>query len=105
MRIIDLLNLIAKGEEVPKKIRYKGEEYHKHKGNDTYYLPPNESNTWEVDTYHLNREIEIIEEGKKIKKFYRNNAIWEEQARDLDYMFKDKIDELIDIINDMRDKE
>lgn len=68
IKIIDLLNKITKGEEVPKKIIYKGKEYHKNKGNDTYYLPPNPSKTWEVDTYDLNDEIEIIEEDKDIEE-------------------------------------
>lgn len=83
MKIIDLLNKIAKGEEVPKKIKYDG---------DIYILESDE--IFEAFTYktidynkfntdgerlgkalfldncymHLYSEVEIIEEDKKIEK-------------------------------------
>ena len=75
MKIIDLLNKIADGEKVPKKIKY-GEYYYglEKKYNDdweeyeygykTYtggYL-----NIWRENA--LNEEVEIIEEDKKIEK-------------------------------------
>ena len=78
MKVIDLLNKIANGEEVPKRIRYKG---------DCWYLKQNYANrlpyysngydkdnlfTGEEEDYFshsLNDEVEIIEEDKKIEKF------------------------------------
>ena len=78
MKVIDLLNKIANGEEVPKKIFYKtGGEY-----TGGYYWIYDESCRDYIDkagdyvfnagNYHiidmLNMEVEIIEEDKKIKK-------------------------------------
>ena len=36
MRVIDLLNMISKGEEVPEKIKYEDDSYI-HIGNYCYY--------------------------------------------------------------------
>lgn len=41
IRIIDLLNLIANGEEVPKKIRLFGDEFKKKAMNIILYIPQN----------------------------------------------------------------
>ena len=65
MKIIDLLNKIANGEEVPKKINYDGKIYdyedRDYFTSDYGYL---------FDRYNvsgmLNDEVEIIEEEKKI---------------------------------------
>ena len=63
MKVIDLLNKIANGEEVPKRIYYFNREF---------YL---KENTYFGDTFtlmhyiqeeDLNDEVEIIEEEKKI---------------------------------------
>ena len=76
MKIIDLLNKISKGEEVPKKIRIYGR-------NDSIYEWQSITNTnlyhyfnidtharmgsdWKLDGRILNNEVEIIEEEKKI---------------------------------------
>ena len=66
MKVIDLLNKIANGEEVPKRIEYDGIEfkfiegaYEDEKGNDLCYY----DNSCRV---FLNDEVEIIEEKKKI---------------------------------------
>ena len=77
MKVIDLLNKIANGEEVPKRIRYKGDCWYI-KQNYTNTLPYysngyNKDNlfTGEEEEYFsqsLNDEIEIIEEDKKIEK-------------------------------------
>lgn len=72
MKIIDLLNKIAKGEEVPKKIRigiynfYKcekrtSEEDYDYQTEDGEYLI-NYLSEYEYITTYLNDEIEIIEE-------------------------------------------
>ena len=75
MKVIDLLNKIANGEEVPKIIKY----------DETIYLFRNydykeysiekgicdEQTSWiedKFDFYKINDEVEIIEEDKKIEK-------------------------------------
>ena len=66
MKVIDLLNKIANGEEVPKRIEYDGIEfkfiegaYEDEKGNDLCYYDNS-------CRFFLNDEVEIIEEKKKI---------------------------------------
>lgn len=65
MKIIDLLNKKANGEEMPKKIYFKTHYYFYDDGD--YHC---ENGTWLFHgnsmIYFLNDEIEIIEEKKKI---------------------------------------
>lgn len=77
MKIIDLLNRIANGEEVPKKIIYKGDCWNlkqKYANRLPYYSNGYDKDnlfTGEEDEYFsesLNDEVEIIEEDKKIEK-------------------------------------
>ena len=75
MKIIDLLNKIANGEEVPKKIKYKDDIYihvdnHCYVCEETYEIL---SNNIYAEHNSLNDEVEIIEEDKKIEKI--NNFI------------------------------
>ena len=74
MKIIDLLNKIANGEKVPKKLNYMGETYLKTQYDDTQnvmidYLSGESENAF-FDTYNIssiiNDEVEIIEEEKGI---------------------------------------
>jgi len=79
MKVIDLLNKIANGEEVPEKIKLHDTEYHKcilktgidYKiySDDFYYL----SNAICKAGFSLNDEVEIIEEEKKIPEKHINN--------------------------------
>lgn len=67
MKIIDLLNKIAKGEEVPYKIKYKGVIYEKDNDGDIdFYIGEDFDGTLLLekldDTNELNDEIEIIKE-------------------------------------------
>lgn len=83
MKIIDLLNKIANGEEVPKKIKvnkilfeYQGDDYlYKDKDEKEYWL----FSTGYTDKFKwldsaLNTEVEIIEENKIPKKLTDINA-------------------------------
>jgi hypothetical protein len=85
VKVIDLLNKIANGEEVPKKVFYKtGGEY-----TGGYYWNYDESFRDYIDkagdyvfnkgNYHvidmLNMEVEIIEEDKKIEKMTPLNNV------------------------------
>lgn len=74
MKIIDLLNMIANGEELPKKIIFENEVF-KRTNNTTYknkidYLDNSEQYflLHYVSVNDLTKEIEIIEEDKKIEK-------------------------------------
>ena len=65
MKIIDLLNKIANGEEVPKKIKYNNEIFTLRDEKDDYA----NDNNWFTDRYcflELNAEVEIIEEEMEI---------------------------------------
>jgi hypothetical protein len=66
MKVIDLLNKIAKGEEVPKKIKYTWfyEWSHDNTRNEYCYMQKNGDrfdSDWLIESI-LNDEIEIIEE-------------------------------------------
>ena len=72
MKIIDLLNKIANGEEVPKKIEYRNIKFVYDKGNRLYIVENyNEYNDLLMELSNhkgtdLNKKVEIIEEEKKI---------------------------------------
>ena len=74
IKIIDLLNKIANGEEVPEKIKYKNEIYERYQNISTnnlyYYQVPNKCK-FLIDqlssVIDLLDEVEIIEEPKKIE--------------------------------------
>ena len=160
MKIIDLLNKIAKGEEVPKKIKYTWfYEWSYDNTRDEYcYMQKNGDrfdSDWLIESI-LTDEIEIIEEEKEIPIYNIDNMkiagekAWEVYRRlyegfkkgwnapiekekeiekiiismdddsmpyvtnnkyqklsysEVDLLFASKINELIDLINDMRDKE
>ena len=100
MKIIDLLNKIANGEEVPEKIKVHNTEYHKcilktgidYKiySDDFYYL----SNDICKAGFSLNDEVEIIEEEKKIPE---KIEIYKDEK---DYYFIDNHCKKIYIIGD-----
>lgn len=76
MKIIDLLNKIANGEEVPKKIKYKNMVYEYYERlNDFYNYKCVEDNSYLEEKYFISNiltdEVEIIEESDV---FDLNNA-------------------------------
>ena len=97
MKVIDLLNKISNGEEVPNYI-----EYYNCKTNKNEIMMVCELNI----IYKLNHEemflndeieeIEIIEEDKPIEKIRcgENNSLMPEQLRADIYCLVDKINEL-----------
>lgn len=119
MKIIDLLVKIAKGEEVPKKIKYRNTIYEYCSGYSTYYVENGINNLFSVYNYKiLNDEIEIIEEIEKPKKielleieyaWSTNNKEETDKAfRNLSrivFESKDKINELIETVNYLSKKE
>ena len=122
IKIIDLLNKIANGEEVPEKIKYKNEIYKRYQNISTnnlyYYQVPNKCK-FLIDqlssAIDLLDEVEIIEEPKKIKKIemYQDEEghyFLNKQGRkvyvncdEIDFMV-DKFNELIDEINNLKEK-
>ena len=121
MKIIDLLNKIAKGEEVPKKIKYKEDIYEYYKSSETIdyrYLDEGTqgygylSSCIDYDTFScLNDEVEVIEDNKKIEKiswkekeslagFIRNdNDKLDILARRTEKL-KKSLNEIIEVLND-----
>ena len=102
MKIIDLLNKIANGEGVPKKINVYSYlwtfDIEKHDYTNIHNTVLFNDFIDNIITDSLNDEVEIIEEEKEIKKFDTN------KFHDIDELVY-KINDLIDVINDMRDKE
>ena len=117
IKIIDLLNKIANGEELPKKIKLLCDDeifiYEKEKDD---YIGENGDGLFNeciLDTIsleiYLNDEVEIIEEPKKIEKITVRektlgfpNGEW--TARNTDKAFAIKINELIDEIKNLKEK-
>ena len=111
MKIIDLLNKIANGEDIPKKIRVSGAwtegiafelddyKHYKHENiDDTYDDLFDGLDNIDLDDF-LNTEI--IEEDKKIEKL-RKETVNIKDDKELALHLHDitnKIDEIIDVIN------
>lgn len=120
MKIIDLLNKIANGEEVPKKIKWQGQIY-EYSNFERFYYQNGFSmyRDFYTEGNCLNDEIEIIEEPKKIEKLETYK-----EKEDEDYFANilklspnsefeidealsttiDKLNELIDEINNSKEK-
>ena len=122
IKVIDLLNKIAKGEEVPEKIRYNAIVYQKDNDGDIdFYIGNNHNGTLFLeklgDTNELNDEIEIIEEKpKKIEELTNTIEYFityedERLKEDISLICKrlitniDKINELTKAVNYLLEKE
>lgn len=118
MKVIELLNKIANGEEVPEKIKIENcllEKFDYSIGDGTTipsYSGREENRSINDVNLHdflysqyLNEEVEIIEEDKKIEKIKLNyngtlgfpNGEW--TARNMDKAFAIKINEIIEELN------
>src|SRR5574344_1696343 len=118
IKVIDLLNKISKGEEVPKKIRI---DHWRYKFEWVEHLDNYYDNSADIDLMsalsmgkeELNYGVEIIEEEKKIElpeKLNYNEKEFEDDAVDLKYSkgilrmgnvineLSKTIDELIDYV-------
>lgn len=113
IKVIDMLVKIANGEKVPKKIKFRHSiwEYCKD-GNTQDYINDYDKCLMEflaINKDGLNQYVEIIEEPKKIEKITVRektlgfpNGVW--TARNMDKAFAIKINELIDEINNLKEK-
>ena len=111
IKIIDLLNKIAEGKELPEKFMYKGHLYYRQKTKGICYRCDELNEIFEecLVLEDLNDTVEIIEEPKKIEKVTVRektlsfpNGEW--TARNMDKAFAIKINELIDEINNLKEK-
>lgn len=116
IKIIDLLNKIAKGEEVPKKIKYDTIEYffrnYDYKETLGKYIDEQSSFIEKIDFYKLNDEVEIIEEDEEIERIKWDDKSKYEYAKKTDEMLmhrteqlKKSLNELIDVVNKLKNKE
>lgn len=112
IKVIDLLNAIAEGKELPEKFMYKGHLYYRQKTKGICYRCDELNEIFEecLVLEDLNDTIEIIEEPKKIEKITVRektlgfpNGEW--TARNMDKAFAIKINELIDKINNLKVEE
>ena len=105
MKVIDLLNKIANGEEVPDKIKH-GEYIYKTR-LDGYYKLVTEDNIYCLDVVQcLNDEIEIIEENNKIEpltRWFDEDGV-EDARYNTEKRIVDKINEIIDEINKLKEE-
>ena len=116
MKVIDLLQRIANGEEVPRKFMVDGDTLYI--GEDKFIEYENGKRIeWFIYPSWLNEEVEIIEEDKKIEplecyvnailtgcisKYYEED--FEESVKHNIDVLGTKINEIIDKINSMEDK-
>ena len=119
MKVIDVLNRIANGEELPNKIRFNNIEWNRVYGEKNVCYIDEYDNDFFLHFFRnnldftLNDEIEIIEEDKKIEKLeIVHNGSANAYALLNEYGTKcaltkhskvmcDKINEIIDKLNEM----
>ena len=102
IKVIDLLNMISKGEEVPKKIKYEKDTYI-HIDNYCYYCEDTNlilSDRIFAEYSKLNDEVEILEETKKIEKIDFGTL---NTQKEKNRAMKDTINKLIDEMNNLKE--
>ncbi len=112
IKVIDLLNKMVNGEELPKTIKYQGVIYNKYYEGGYFYTKGYEENTLLEDvlvTSDLIEEVEIIEEEKEIEKLDKlyilegNNSAMPSTLQDFNNQdIAKKINELIDAVNELK---
>ena len=108
IKIIDLLNKIANGEQVPEKIKYENKiwEYdansNDYKGEDIWLFEKLFDYIKTIE--FINDKVEIIEDSKKIEKMECDVESWFTPSQaDIDII--KKVNELIDEINKLKEKD
>ena len=108
IKIIDLLNAIADGKELPEKFMYKGHLYYREKTKGICYRCDELNEIFEecLVLEDLNDTIEIIEEPKKIEKIEMctGGIMGFDGVENITTELKNKINELIDEINKLKEK-
>ena len=100
IKIIDLLNMVANFEEMPEKIKHQYYDYSWNRVDKDYQKSDGDLLFRNMKiTYHLNDEVEIIEEEKEIEKI---TLQFSETQKEKNRLFKDKINELVDEVNKLK---
>lgn len=112
MKVIDLLNKIANGEELPKKIKYDNDIWKYDEMARDYLLIDKSGEEYliceELNLMHaLNDEVEV-EEDKKIERIGANNYKWNykydiktpQAVVDNLELVRQKINEIIDYLEE-----
>ena len=102
IKVIDLLNKIADGKELPKKFMCKGHLYYRQKTKGVCYRCDELNEIFEecLVLEDLNDTIEIIEEPKKIEKIDFGTL---NTQKEKNRAMKDTINKLIDEINNLKE--
>ena len=110
MKVIDLLNKIANGEEVPKVIKIHNNKYEWKDKLNIYACGSGQlCFDYFIENNKLNDEVEIIEEDKKIEKItiraeLVGNIDNKLENLDINIMgVENKINEIIDEINKLKE--
>ena len=105
MKVIDLLNKIANGKEIPKEICFRNEIFTYDELRDNYYTKYGFIiSDYITELSEFNEKVEIIEEEKKIPEkieYNDGNLIKNHIALanfDNDFYLADKINEIIDYL-------
>lgn len=102
--VIQLLNKIANGEELPNKIKYEGTIYERYEYNNKYYENGDRSRQKDILSEHLANEsfynsgIEIIEEDKEIEEIH--HCCMETDNQEIKFCVQN-INDLADKINEI----
>lgn len=113
IKIIDLLNKIADGKELPKKFMCKGHLYYRQETKGVCYRCDELNQIFEECFVFedLNDTVEIIEEQKKIEKIARCDGVKMTHYGELhkptenEEILRIKINELIDEINNLKEND
>ncbi len=104
IKVIDLINMHARNEEMPKQIKLKGKhEILTYNGKD--YMVDDIPLYEYFDFFnYLNAEVEIIEEEKKIEpiSICVSGIMGFDGVENIMCEFKDKINEVINMINKLK---
>lgn len=104
LKVIDLLNMISRGEEVPKKIIFFNEMFIFNEDNCNFLYKYQKGKCQLFACCSLNDEVEIIEENKEEKKIPEKITMCTSGIMGFDGVenitteLKDKINEIIDYL-------
>ena len=100
IKLIDLLNMRARNEVMPEKIKYEYYDYFWNDYGKDYQKGDGEMLLGNLKiVYHLNDEVEIIEEDKTIEKLMQLDT---RETRDCIIKIQNKINEVIDALNKLK---
>ena len=113
IKVIDLLNIMADGKELPEKFMYNEHLYYRQKTKEICYRSDELDEIFEdcLVLEDLNNYVEIIEEKKKIEKIARCDSIKMTHYGELykptenEEILRIKINELIDEINNLKEND